>query len=414
MNQLDKSSTIKTRDCFAVCAPGLEPSVHAELSALGIACGRPGRGGVPFRATPRQLYAANAWSRTTTRVLVRLGRFRATDFDGLARRIGELGWSEVVTRDLPLVVHASSSGSRLYHTGAIAERVSAAIARSLGFETFPAAAATNDRHQGRGHADRDHLHGPDADAVEPVQLVTVRIRHDEVTVSVDSSGDALHRRGWRLATSRAPMRPTLAAGMIAAIGWDGIVPLVDPFCGSGTIAIEAALRAGGIAPGAHRSFAFQRWPGFEPGTWASVRAGLVPRAATTDAPSAALAGAIVAADRDAGAVEATRANADRAGVADAIRVEHASLGHTLREVVPSLSVPGWIVTNPPYGRRLRGGDVRDLHASLGAALRGPLAGWRVALLVDDATVARQLGVPLREVLRTTSGGVRVVVLASEG
>jgi putative N6-adenine-specific DNA methylase len=360
-------------DCFAQCAPGLEDLVAAELRQLGIHPGRRDPGGVAFRASTRQLYAANLWLRTASRVLVRRASFRATSFAELQLAAEALEWDRWFGPETRLVFRVSTTRSRLYHTDAVAERLL--------------------RVTGAGPGD-----GPE-------QLVTVRLVADQVTVSFDSSGDRLHRRGWRLETAKAPLRETLAAAMVAASGWDGQSPLVDPMCGSGTIAIEAALAARQVAPGVDRVFAFQRWPGFEPGTWASVtgeaRARVRPPGSGPP---------ILAADRDPGAIAATRANAERAGVIDDVDIRQAALSTlTARPGWP----PGLVLTNPPYGARVRGGsDLRDLYAAFGQLLRGRLAGWRAGLLVTGPVLAAQTGLDLEERLRTTNGGIPVRLLLS--
>jgi putative N6-adenine-specific DNA methylase len=223
----------------------------------------------------------------------------------------------------------------------------------------------------------------------------VRVARDVVTVSVDSTGAALHHRPWRVAGHKAPMRPTLAAGLLLASKWDPSQTLVDPFCGSGTIAIEAALLASRRAPNLGRSFAFQQWPTFK-------RAAL--RTAVAAAEGAAIErrpGVIVASDRDQGAVNAAMANARQADVT--IEVRHAAIS--------ALSLPdepGFVVTNPPYGIRIgERDDLRDLYDSWGATMRKRGAGWQVALVTNDLTLAGRIHVPFTELLRTTNGGVPV-------
>ena len=234
-------------DALAVCAPGLEGVLDEELAALGVRRRRVTKGGVSIRVSTRELYAANVWLRTASRLLVRIGRFRATGFRDLEREVAAMDWSPWLAEGSAVKLRVSSGSSRLHHTGAIAERIENAL--------------------GGGDSRRNGDHG-DGDT----QAFVVRVQRDVVTISVDASGDNLHRRGWRLATAKAPVRETLAAAMVLASGWRGDRPLLDPLCGSGTIAIEAALLAQGRAPGANRTFAFQRWPSFEPGTWASVHA----------------------------------------------------------------------------------------------------------------------------------------------
>lgn len=378
--------------CFAVCTPGLEALTAGELADLGIRTPRPTRGGVEFRATTRQLYAANLWSRTATRILVRIGSFRAATWPELLAGADELAWYRWLPAGRPVRFRISSSGSRLYHTGAIEQRLRGTLGLPPATASRPPA----------GARDADHdADGPDDDEA----LVVVRVVRNRVTISVDSSGAPLHRRGWRLDGAKAPLRETLAASLLLAAGWDGRIPLVDPFCGSGTIAIEAALLARNAAPGRDRLFAFGEWPGFEPGTWASVveesRRAERERAGVT----------IVAADRDAGAVAATRSNAERAGVEDDLVVREAAVS----DLRPPATPDGWLITNPPFGTRVQGGrDLRDLYARLGDVVRATIPGWRVGLLVADPRLAGHTRLPLTESLRTTTGGIAVRFLTTPG
>ena len=352
--------------CFAVTSPGLEPLVEREVRALGVRSVRRDRGGVSFRATTRQLYAANAWLRVASRVLVRVGEpFRARTWDQLIDGFAALDLGPFVGAGATFRV--SSTRSRLYHTGAIAERLDSSVG------------------------------GPG-----PTELV-VRVVGDRVTVSADASGHGLHRRGWRLAVGKAPLRETLAAAMVATAGWDGTVALVDPFCGSGTVPIEAVLAARGLPPGAERRFAFADWPGFEAGTWASVQGAM--RAASATAASRRTS-AVLGSDRDRGAILAAAANAQRAGVgADVDFVERA-----VSDGAPPPSAAGaagWVLSNPPYGSRLGGGDLRNLYARFGQVLRRSFPGWQVGLLVADPGLARHTGLDLEERFSTSNGGLGV-------
>ena len=370
-----KQGTHLQHDAFAVCLPGLEALVERELDELGVAHCRIRRGGVEFRASTRQLYAANVWVRTATRVVTRISQFRARSFAELEVGAAETPWFDFAAPDRAVRFTVTSHRSRLYHTDAIAERFARVFARTVD------------------------------DGARDAQLFAVRFDRDVCTVSADASGLPLHQRGWRLATAKAPLRPTLAAAMLLGSGWTAMVPLLDPLCGSGTIAVEAALIATRRAPGAGREFSFQQWPSFEPGTWASVRASL--RAAPIDLPPVP---AIVACDRDAGAIEATIANAERAGVAELVAARVAPLRQTTRFDEVRDAPPGLIVTNPPYGLRVaRGKPLRDLYASLGNIVRGPLAAWDLSFLSADDALARATGLALDPLLRTKNGGVDVTL-----
>ncbi|MEZ5144684.1 MAG: hypothetical protein R2726_19545 [Acidimicrobiales bacterium] len=359
-----------------MCAPGIEEITAGELVGLGLVPGRPSRGLVPFSATTRNVYAANLWLRTATRVLLRMASFECRDLDALEARAAGIDLRPWVAHGAAVRLRVTTHRCRLVHTGAIAER----LARGGGLR--PVAADDDDG-----------------------ALVVVRGVHDRFTVSVDTSGEPLHRRGWRLATAKAPLRPTIAAALLLASGWSPADALVDPFCGSGTIPIEAARLARRLPPSVGRRFAFQDAGGFEPGTWASV---------TGDAADRALEGApapIVGRDRDAGAVEAARANAERAGVSADVDLAVAS--------VSDLAAPGggdarpWVVTNPPWGGRVGGGDLRNLYARFGTVCRERLPDGRVALLAADPVLAGHTGLGLTERFRTDSGGVDVRALVAD-
>jgi putative N6-adenine-specific DNA methylase len=283
-----------------------------------------------------------------------------------------------------LRVSASSSRSRLLHSGAVAERVQLAIADRLG--AAPPLAARRP--------------GPPEDGDPDVQLVLVRIVHDRCTISVDSSGALLHQRGWRKASGKAPLRETLAAALVLASGWDGSTPLADPFCGAGTIAIEAATLSRRLAPGRGRRFACLEWPGFDAALSARVQkdaaAGELERAP----------GSICGADRDAGAIDAARANADAAGVAADVELARAAISSF--EPPPGTGV---IASNPPYGVRLRGGELRDLYARFGSVLARRCPGWRVAILCSDRKLVRASGLPLEPRARWRNGGLAIELFA---
>ncbi|GMV40513.1 MAG: RNA methyltransferase [Myxococcales bacterium] len=353
---------------FAVTIPGLEPLTAAELRALGASGVAATGGGVTFSGSPELLWRANLELRTATRILLRVGAIDASSLDALRRNAATVPWGRLLGPVGDLRVAATCHASRIYHTGAAAQRVEAAIREATA--AMPGA---------------------------PPVTVVARIHKDRCTLSVDSSGEPLHRRGWRQETAKAPLRETLAAALLAFAGWSGDTPLVDPLCGSGTIAIEAALLAMRRPPGAGRSFAFMSWPGFDAARWEALRGESLGRA--LDAPPVP----IQASDRDAGAVEATRRNAERAGVAAHLRIDVRAVS----AVEPS--APGGLVAcNPPYGGRMGGPDLRNLYAALGNLLRGPLRGYGLALLTTDRTLATATGLRLAsESPPLAHGGLRV-------
>ena len=364
---------------FAISAPGLAPLIAAELTALGLSVGTVEREGVAWSGTLDDVYLANLHLRTASRVITRVATFKATTFFELERRARKIAWSEYVTRGRPVRFRVTCRKSRLYHSGAVAQRLAEAVAPIVGDEALVGVAKAD-----------DETDAPDA------QLFVVRLDHDELTISADSSGALLHRRGYRQAVAKAPLRETLAAAMLIASGWDGRAPLVDPMCGSGTIAIEAALLARRMAPGRRRHFAFEHWPGFDERRWAGHR--LRAREAELDrAP-----GVIRGADRDAGAVRASLDNAERAEVSGDVDISQRAVSDS----EPAGS-RGWVVTNPPYGVRVGASDVRNLYAQVGKVLRHIYPGWRVAVLSADAALERQLWVKLEQLFGTSNGGIPV-------
>jgi len=362
---------------LVVTHPGLEPVLAAELAGLGLS-GEAIPGGVELEATLLDVARANLMLRTAGRVLVRVDSFRARTFPELERHAAKLPWTRFLSPGTPVHFRVTAKKSRLSHERAIAER----LVRAL-----QAVAPTVEIVAGRADADSD----------DDVQRFVVRFHRDVCTVSADSSGAPLHRRGYRLDTGKAPLRETLAAGLLLSSGWDGTAPLFDPFCGSGVIPIEAALLARRIPPGRNRHFALERWPGFD------RKAFLAARAASDAAilPSAPV--AIRGADRDAGAIRGAAANAERAGVAADVE--------WLQQPLSALALagqPGAIVTNPPYGARIgERAALRDLYAQLGNLLRRQGAGWSVTLVSADRRLDGQVGLPWEELLRTENGGLPV-------
>src|SRR5690349_18097856 len=233
---------------FAVTAPGLEPLCAAELRGLEI---RPtvDEGGVLWNGAIESIARANLWLRTASRVLVRVCEFRATAFYELELHAKRIAWDRFVAAGSSVEFRVTCRKSKLYHSDAVAQRFAQGVERRVPGARIAKAKAADDDDEAADSSDH--------------QLFVVRFLHDVCTVSVDSSGLLLHRRGYRQQIAKAPLRETLAAAALLGAGWSGDVPLVDPMCGSGTIPIEAARLARLIAPGRDRGFAFLRWPEFD-------------------------------------------------------------------------------------------------------------------------------------------------------
>jgi putative N6-adenine-specific DNA methylase len=224
----------------------------------------------------------------------------------------------------------------------------------------------------------------------------VRRRGGEATLSLDAAGSPLYKRGWRARAGAAPLRETLAAAALAFAGFDGERPFLDPMCGSGTLAIEAALRAARRAPGLSRRFAFEGWPGHDPERTAALRARLAAAERTPPFP-------LQASDANGGAVRLARKNAEAAGVAAWLRVDRAEASRL--EPPPG---PGLVAVNPPYGTRLDGDPAAAWRAL--AALLQRLAGWRLCLLAPDRGLEKLLGRSPSAALSTRNGGLACLML----
>jgi putative N6-adenine-specific DNA methylase len=338
-------------EIFLAAPPGLEPLLAEEARAAGFTGVSARPGGVALQGGWPEVWRANLELRGASRVLARVAQFRAMHLAQLDKRARRVDWAALLRPDVPVKVEASCRASRIYHAGAAAERVQRAIAEVL---------------------------MPPADGAEGLRLM-VRIEDDLCTLSVDTSGEPLHRRGHKQALNPAPMRETLAALFLRACGYDGTEPVVDPMCGAGTFVIEAAEIAAGLLPGRSRAFAFERLANFDAAAWERMKA-------RPAAPATAL--RFHGSDRDAGAIAMSRANAERAGVAAVTRFERAPISALACPEGP----PGLVIVNPPYGGRIGNRKLLfGLYATLGKVLAERFAGWRIGLVTADEGLARATG-----------------------
>lgn len=327
-------------------------------------------GGAEFTGSWPDVWRANLLLRTASRVLVRVGHFRAEQLGALYGKSTELPWTLFMGQGRAFRVEATCRKSKIYHSGAAAERVSGAIARTTGAE------AQDD---------------------EGVLEVLVRIVNNDVTISIDSSGALLHRRGFKQQVGKAPLRETLASAFLMTMGYRGDEPLVDPFCGSGTIVLEAADIALGLAPGRARRFAFESFTSFRADAYGRARTKAL---ATGEGHRVSLVGS----DRASAAIEASRANAERAGVGELATFHEAPIS----ALVPPDGPPGLVLTNPPYGSRIgEPAALRDLYQSFGAVMRERFGGWRVGLLTSEEGLARATGLALEPGPPVPHGSLKV-------
>ncbi|MEY1556134.1 class I SAM-dependent RNA methyltransferase [Yoonia sp. R2331] len=339
-------------EIFLTGTPGLDDALLAEAQALGFAAsGVPG--GVVIDGNWPDVWRANLQCRGATRVLARVGSFMAFHLAQLDKRATKFDWAAVLRVDVPVRVEVTSRKSKIYHAGAATQRIEKAL-KDNGFRV-------------------------EADA--PVQI-KVRIDDNRVTISVDTSGESLHKRGHKVAVNKAPMRETLAALMLRRCGYDGTEPVVDPMCGSGTFVIEAAEMARGLWPGRSRAFAFMQLATFDAAGFADLKAGMSPR------PVSGI--AFYGSDRDQGATQMAGQNAERAGVADLTRF----VCQPFSDLQPPDGPRGLVIINPPYGGRIgKKHMLYGLYAGLGEVLKTRFAGWRVGVVTSEPGLARAMGLP---------------------
>jgi putative N6-adenine-specific DNA methylase len=343
---------VDSLELFATAAKGTEPALRDELRELRFRGVRADRGGVHFAGPIEDGWRACLESRVAVRVLRLLGRFPAPHADALYQGVAAVDWSELLGPERTLAVRAACRSSALTHTQFISQKTKDAVVDQL-----------RARHGAR----------PSVDLSDPDVGIFVHVVRDEAAVYVDLAGEPLHRRGYRRAARSddnpllAPIKETLAAAVVRLSGWDRVLPLADPMCGSGTLAIEAAQWARGMAPGLGRPrFGFQRWASHDAGAaerFTELRERVRAKARAEGPP-------VLASDVDPAALEATRAAAQAAGVK--LEVRHAGIG----ELGPT-TPPGVVVINPPYGARLPRGE--GLVGELAGALRG-LDGHRAAVI----------------------------------
>jgi putative N6-adenine-specific DNA methylase len=357
-------------EIFLMCPPGLEDALYDEVRAHRFRAAKKQVAGVSVRGTWKDAWRANLELRGTGRVMAEIANFRAPTLPELERRARNIDWVRVLKRDVPVRVEATCKKSKIYHSGAAEQRVADALKEELG-------APVSD----------------DADV-----CVRVRLENDICHIGVDTSGDLLHKRGFKEAVNKAPMRETMAALFLRQCGYRGTEPVVDPMCGSGTFIIEAAEIAAGLKPGRERKFAFEHLAGFDPEAWQRMKTAT---AATVPAHR------FYGSDRDAGAITMSRANAERAGVSAFCDFQH----HAISELAPPAGPPGLVIVNPPYGKRI--GDTKSplpLYRALGAVLLEKFSGWRVGLVTNEKFLAEATGLPLLPPPAPVAhGGIRVTL-----
>ncbi len=349
---------------FATCARGLEPVLAAEITALGAEEVSPGRGGVRFAGDYTLLYRCNLWLRTAVRILMPVLETDVRSPDHLYDAVRSIDWFDYMTPGHTLAVDSNVRDSAITHSQYAARRVKDAVC-----DQFREKVGVR----------------PSVDVERPMVGFNLHISRDHMILSLDSSWNSLHKRGYRPVLLKAPLNEALAAGLLLSVGYDGSESLVDPMCGAGTFCIEGAWIATNRAPGLTRKwFGFQGWPNFDPGLWAAIRED-ARQIMIRELPHS-----ISGSDLRRDAIGSARENAKVAGVGNQVRFDIRDVS-TAR---PPEGLPGLVIINPPYGERI--GEEKELVAlyrTFGTTVRDHWPGWRAVLFTSNDWLASQ--VPLK-------------------
>lgn len=347
---------------------GLEEVLAQELIELGANDVQIGRRMVSFSGNQEMMYRANFCLRTAVRILKPISHFRARNADEVYKAVKEIEWKDILDLDTSFVVDTTVYSTEFRNSKFVAYKVKDAIVDYF--------------------MEREGKR-PNISVANPDLRLNIHIAEDNCTLSLDSSGESLHLRGYRTATVEAPINEVLAAALIKMSGWKFDCDLIDPFCGSGTILVEAALMARNIYPGVFRQkFGFENWKDFNPELLSSIF--------EDDSNERTFEHRIVGSDINLRAVEAALANAKAAGVADLITVEQREIRDFKKPEMPAV-----LITNPPYGERLRPEDLSDIYRTLGEKLKREFQGgeaWIISSreeLFDSMRLRPSFKVPLQ-------------------
>ncbi|MGD1903904.1 MAG: class I SAM-dependent RNA methyltransferase [Geitlerinemataceae cyanobacterium] len=370
-----------SRPYFATVARGLEPIAARELQGLGASDIAEDYMGVHFSGDRELLYRANLWMRTSFRILQPLREFGCNDVRELYDNVKAIAWEDVLSPDKTLAVRATGGNEALNHTHFTALKVKEGIVDRQ-WKQFGT----------RSSVDRDR----------PDVAVNLHVHRDRAVLSLDSSGDSLHRRGYRPAIGAAPLKETLAAALLSLADYDPSLPLIDPMCGSGTIALEAGMQARNIAPGLSREeFGFMGWEDFDADLWDRVCDEAIAQQRPAPAP-------IYASDIDPSVLGQAKYNAELCGLDSTIEL-------AVRDVrdLEAPSDRGILICNPPYGERL--GEVEELgyfYKRFGDVLKQRFKGW-VAYILTTKPLSKRVGLRAAKRFAIDNGGLACTLLRYE-
>lgn len=344
---------------------GLEEVLAQELIELGANDVQLERRAVSFRGDKALLYRTNLCLRTAIRILVPIVSFKAKDTDALYDQVKALNWSQYMTADQTFAIDATVYSESFRNSRFVTYRVKDAIADYW--------------------IDKAHKR-PSVSTQIPDILLNVHVANEQVTISLDSSGESLHKRGYRVATTEAPISEVLAAGMLLLAGWKGQSDFYDPMCGSGTLLIEAALIARNIAPGVFRSsFAFEKWPDFDADLWNDIY--------NDDSNERDFIHHIYGSDASFYAIQQAAKNVKSAGVAKDVELKQVRLEELkdLSSLHPFTPSP-LVMLNPPYGERLKSNkEMEDLYSAIGSTLKHQFTGSTAWIISSNVEAMKCIG-----------------------
>jgi putative N6-adenine-specific DNA methylase len=369
---------------FATCGRGIEPVLAGELRALGAQDVQPGRGGVAFAGDKALLYQANLWLRTAVRVLQPILEVTVASPDELYDAVRGLDWSRYLTPEHTLAVDSNVRDSQITHSKYAALRVKDAVCDQF-----------LDRCGRR----------PSVDVDQPMIGLNLHVHRDRAVLSLDSSGESLHKRGYRPIQTRAPLNEALAAAIVLHTGWRGERPFADPLCGSGTLPIEAAWLALRRPPGlTRRRFGFQGWMDYDVELWTALRD------EARRSVAKALPAPILASDVRGDAVSFAISNARAAGIGHLLRVDKRDVADFRRPEGP----PGVLVCNPPYGERIgEEKQLRGLYRLLGEVFAQRCPGWSAWVFTGNPRLADAIGLAPAEQVPLYNGKIPCRLLRFE-
>ena len=367
---------------FATVARGLEAIAAQELERLGAAAVRPDFAGVHFQGDKALLYRTNLWMRTIFRILVPIAEIKSRNVKQLYRNVRNLDWSKYLRTDMTLAVTCTGKNEHLNHTHFTALQIKNAIVDRQKYKT--------------GIRSSVDVENPDV-------IINAHIDGDRCILSLDSSGASLHRRGYRPAMGAAPLKETLAAGLLEIAEWTPDLPFLDPMCGSGTLPIEAALKALNIAPGLYREFGFQTWLDFDRDLWQEILK------EATESQRSDISVPIIGSDKNINVIRQAFANAESCGLEDYLKFS--------RQDISTIEPPaekGILICNPPYGKRLGNeAELGELYTLLGDIFKQRFKGWTAYILTGNKQLSKKVGLRTSRRIHVYNGAIPCTFLKYE-